>query len=73
MAVCTFLESHDFTGKRILPFCTHEGSGMGHSARDIQRLCPGATVMKGLAIQGGSARRSEKDIAAWLRQASVIR
>ena len=35
MAVCTFLEAYDFSGKTILPFCTHEGSGMGHSERDL--------------------------------------
>ena len=31
MAVFTFLEEYDFSGKTIIPFCTHEGSGMGHS------------------------------------------
>ncbi len=42
MAVFTFLEHFDFTGKTIKPFCTHEGSGMGGSVADIKRLCPGA-------------------------------
>ena len=31
MALWTFLENHDFSGKTIYPFCTHEGSGVGHS------------------------------------------
>ncbi len=48
MAVYTFLERFDFTGKTILPFCTHEGSGLGHSEADIRRLCHGAKVGKGL-------------------------
>lgn len=52
MPVWTFLESHDFKGKTILPLCTHEGSGMGSSERDIKKLCPDAKVVKGLAIQG---------------------
>lgn len=66
MAVFTFLEHFDFSGKRIKPFCTHEGSGMGSSVRDIQRLCPGAEVEKGLAIRGGSVKQSRKEIEKWI-------
>jgi len=51
MAVFTFLEHFDFTGKTICPFCTHEGSGMGSSEADIRRFCPGAKLKKGLAIR----------------------
>ena len=58
MAVFTFLEHFNFDGKIIKPFCTHEGSGMGNSVRDIQKLCPNATVEKGLAICGGTADRA---------------
>jgi len=72
MAVFTFLEAHDFSGKTILPFCTHEGSGIGRSEGDIRKLCPGAQVLKGLAIKGGSVQGSGEAIAAWLRQAGVI-
>lgn len=68
MAVFTFLEHYDFTGKVIKPFCTHEGSGLGSSIRDIKKLCPTATVAEGLAIQGGRVDRSEKEIEAWLVQ-----
>ena len=66
MAVFTFLEHFDFSGKTIKPFCTHEGSGMGGSERDICRLCPNATVEKGLAIRGGSVKQAEKEIERWL-------
>jgi flavodoxin len=51
--VYTFLESYNFKGKTIRPFCTHEGGGMGLSEEDIKRTCSGAKVEKGLAIQGG--------------------
>ena len=67
MPVFTFLEQYNFDGKIICPFCTNEGSGMGSSARDIKKLCPGATVKGGLSIQGGSAARSVTDIAAWIK------
>lgn len=66
MAVFTFLEHFDFSGKIIKPFCTHEGSGMGSSVNDIKKLCPGARVEKGLAIHGGSVNRSKRNIEAWI-------
>lgn len=66
MAVFTFLERFDFDGKTIKPFCTHEGSGMGSSVSDIKKLCPGAAVEQGLAIQGGSVSRSRKEIEKWV-------
>lgn len=66
MAVFTFLESYDFSGKTIAPFCTHEGSGMGRSEQDIRKLCPKAIVLPGLAIRGGEANNSEKEITMWL-------
>ena len=40
----TFMESYDFDGKKVYPFCTHGGSGPKNSTRDIQALCPGAEV-----------------------------
>lgn len=66
MAVFTFLEHFDFSGKKIRPFCTHEGSGMGSSVSDIKRLCPGADVESGLAIQGGSVQKAEDKMKQWL-------
>lgn len=67
MAVFTFLEHFDFSGKKIHPFCTHEGSGMGRSERDIKRICPNAEVTAGLAIHGASAAQSEKSIEKWIK------
>lgn len=68
MAVFTFLEHFDFSGKTILPFCTHEGSGMGRSESDIRRLCPKAEVKKGLALRGGRIHYSEPEIKRWLEE-----
>lgn len=68
MAVFTFLEAYDLAGKTIIPFCTHEGSGMGRSERDIEEICTGAVVLKGLPIRGGRVQEAEKDIADWLRK-----
>lgn len=66
LAVFSFLEEYDFSGKTIVPFCTHEGSGLGRSESDIRRLCPAATVSRGLAIVGGSVWSAEEPIRKWL-------
>ena len=71
MAVFTFLENHDFSGKTILPFCTHEGSGLGRSESDVKKTCPHATVLTGLSIKGGSVHRAENDISDWLNKSGV--
>jgi flavodoxin len=72
MAVFTFLESYDFSGKTIVPFCTHEGSGLGSSERDIKKLRPNAKVLPVLAIRGGSVERADKDVANWLKRLDLI-
>jgi len=72
MAVCTFLEAYDFSGKTMVPFCTHEGSGMGSSGRDIKKLCPNAKVLSGLAIQGGSVNRADGELSSWLKKLGLI-
>lgn len=66
MAVFTFLEHFDFTGKVLKPFCTHEGSGLGRSERDIRKLCPGAVVESGLALRGGNVTNEEMRIKQWI-------
>lgn len=68
MAVFTFLEKFDFSGKTIRPFCTHEGSGLGGSVKDIQKICPRAKVEAGLAIRGSAVSRAEAEIAKWIEE-----
>ncbi len=72
MGVFTFLEQYDFSGKTIVPFCTHEGSRLGNSVRDIAKLCPQAKVMEGLAIRGGTVTKAQADVADWLRKLAII-
>ena len=66
MAMFTFLEHYDWTGKRIAPFCTNEGSGMSVSERDIRRLCKGAEVTEGLSIHGAEAAESRSKVEDWV-------
>ena len=72
MAVFTFLEQFDFSGKTILPLCTNEGSGMGGSERDIKRTCSGATVKKGLSITGSQAANSKSSLQRWLKANGLL-
>ncbi len=66
MAVYTFLEHYDWTGKTIHPFCTHEGSGLSHTVQDIQKAAPGAAVTKGLAIHGSSVAGAGAALQRWV-------
>ena len=68
MAVYTFLEHYDFTGKTIHPFCTHEGSGLSHTVQDIQKAAPGAVVTRGLAIHGSDVESAKAAIQKWVRE-----
>ena len=68
MCVFTFLESFDFSGKTIVPFCTNEGSGMGKSERDIAKACPGAKVERGLSVAGHQAEQSKARVTSWAKQ-----
>ena len=61
MSVYTFLEKHNWQGKAIIPFCTHEGSGLGSTASKLRSACQGATMLKGLAVYGHTAQNSRKE------------
>lgn len=67
MAVATFLEGHDFSGKTILPLCTNEGSGMGSSEKDVKKYAPKAIVKKGLPVPGSMAAGADAAVRKWLK------
>ncbi len=62
MCMFTFIEKHDWTGKTVIPFTTHEGSGFGSGLRDLRNAVKGATVTKGLSLRGTAARTSDAQI-----------
>lgn len=68
MAVYTFLEAYDFTGKTIHPFCTHEGSGLAGTVRDIQKIARGALVTKGLSIHGSQVDSAKPALEKWVQE-----
>ncbi len=61
----TFMESADFTGKTVVPFCTSGGSGLGDSAKNMQSLAPGAKVLEGKRF---SASASSDELKKWAEQ-----
>jgi len=65
--VRSFLSSHDLSGKIIAPFITYIVSGLGRSRRDVEELCPDATVLDGLAILGEDATRAQTQVSEWVQ------
>lgn len=68
MVMFTFLEHYNLSGKRIIPFCTNEGSGSGSSERDLKKICVGAMVEQGLSIHGAEAAQSESKVTSWAKK-----
>lgn len=66
MALYTFVESFDWTGKTVCPFCTHEGSGFGLTVKELRGICKGATFNKGFSVAGSMVDGSEADVDRWL-------
>ena len=68
MAVVTFLESYDFSGKRIFPFCTHEGSGFGNSVTAVRKLCPKSEVENPIAFHGSHVKNANSEVKEWIHR-----
>jgi len=70
MIMLTFIESKDWAGKKVMPFCTHGDSGLCGTDQHIKSLCKGADVKEGLAIKGSDAQAFgmdvDKAINSWL-------
>ena len=73
MAMFTFLEQYDLSGKTIVPFCTHGGGGFGRGPTDIANLCPGADILQVFSVNGSSVSHAQNDVADWLRGLGYIR
>ena len=66
-AVFTQLERLDFSGKKVFPIMTHEGSGMAGSAAALKKSCKGAAVGQGLAVHGADAVSSKDAVTRWAK------
>ena len=63
----TFFKDHDLSGKTVIPFTTHEGSGLASTVRDVKKAWPKATVKDGFAIYGHEVRSGRAKVEKWLK------
>ena len=72
MIMYTVFENNDFSGKTLIPFSTHEGSGLSGFDKKLQSACPDAGVLKGLAVRGNDAQNSQdkvrESVNSWLKE-----
>lgn len=66
MAVYTFLESYDWTGKTLVPFNTSASGGFGRSLDSIAESAPGATILDGFTVRSSALDGAQADVSAWL-------
>ena len=66
MPVATFLEEYDFSGKTIVPFCSHGGGRFGQSLTTIAKLTPDANIGEGLAINYSGGASMPSEVSVWL-------
>jgi len=71
--VKTFLSEYDLSGKTIMPFITHAGSGLGQSVTDISNLCPKSDISDSIAVWGRDAKTAQNQIAEWLRKIKITK
>lgn len=62
--VMSFLRQHDFTGKTIIPFCTHVGGGFCKIEKDIAKECPKSIILSGIAVNGAIV---SEEITNWIK------
>ena len=71
MPVASFLEEYDFSGKTIIPFCSHGGGEFGQSITDISKLAPNSRIGQGLSIHYSGGSSLEDDISDWLNKNGI--
>jgi flavodoxin len=59
--------------KTVVPFCTHEGSGLGRSEQDITKTCQNTKVLNGIAIHGALVDAANAEITEWLRKIDITK
>lgn len=64
----TFFKKYDLNGKTIIPFTTHEGSGLGSCVKDVKKAYPKATVEQGFSIYGHDVRTGKERVEKWLKK-----
>jgi flavodoxin len=68
MAMYSFFEEYDFSGKTIIPFVTSGGSGFSNTVSTIKSLEPNATILEGISISGRRVMGAEENVTEWLEE-----
>ena len=71
MPIASFLEEYDFSGKKIIPFCSHGGGRFGQTLTAIAKLAPDASIMKGLSVHYSGGSQLINDIRNWLAENNI--
>lgn len=72
-AIKSFLSAYDMSGKKVIPFCTHDGYGAGHSFTTIKNAVAGATTLDGIALLASDVSSAETQVQNWLRGIGIER
>ena len=76
MIVYSFIDAHDFSGKTVIPFCTHEGSGIGNTPTSIKSATKAKNMLNGFEIYGHTAQNereeAEKEVSKWLKNIQML-
>ncbi len=71
MLIYSFLESYDWEGKTLVPFCTSGGSGFGRSLDKLPDSAPEATILEGLHVSGSSVEGAGEDVSDWINSLNL--
>lgn len=66
MAILSFLEQYNFTGKTVVPFCTHGSGGFGSSIKSITDSASKANILDGFEVSGSSVESANDDVIKWI-------
>lgn len=69
--MATFLSQNNLAGKKLIPFCTHDGYGVGRSFQVVSEYCPNAKLLAGFDMLGSNSRNSRQLLTAWLNRIGI--
>ncbi len=69
----TFFQHYDLNGKTLIPFTTHEGSGLGRCVKDLRAAYPKATIRGEFSIYGHDARQGKESVRKWLKGLGMLK
>jgi flavodoxin len=71
MAIYSFLEEYDFSGKTVIPLATSSSSGFSDSQNTLKKMLSGSILLNGLAVRAVNAANAKNDVQKWLREIGV--